>query len=120
MTRPDPLEVTQPREKVRTHLANERTFLAWSRTGLTTIALGLGAAQLLEKRHVGDVALNQLLAATLVLFGLVLVLVGRWRYRQTALGIRDDDWRPHRRMLEVVLLGTLLVAGVSIIFILRG
>ncbi len=32
-----------------THLANERTYLAWFRTGLTTIALGLAAAQLLTR-----------------------------------------------------------------------
>lgn len=106
--------------KIRTHLANERTFLAWSRTGLTAIALGLGAAQLLDRRHLGSVALDQLLAASLVVFGVLLVFVGRWRYRQTAVGIRDDNWRPHRHWLEIVLAGTLVIGSISIAFILRA
>lgn len=106
-----------PRALVRTHLANERTFLAWSRTGFTTIALGLGAAQLLEERRVAGLAINQAIAVTLVLFGLVLVGLGRWRYRQTAIGLRDGNYRTHRRMLEVVLVGTLIVTFASIAFI---
>jgi putative membrane protein len=31
----------------RTHLANERTYLAWLRSGLTAVAVGLGVAKLL-------------------------------------------------------------------------
>lgn len=107
-----------PRALVRTHLANERTFLAWSRTGLTAIALGLGAAQLLEERRVAGVATNQAIAVLLVLFGVVLVVVGRWRYRQTAIGLRDGNYQTHRRMLEVVLVGTFAVAAGAIAFIL--
>ena len=34
-----------PDSRARTHLANERTFLAWLRTGLALIVLGIGAAQ---------------------------------------------------------------------------
>ena len=107
-----------PRALVRTHLANERTFLAWARTGFTAIALGLGAAQLLEERRVAGLPINQAIAIVLVLFGLVLVLVGRWRYRQTAIGLRDGNYRTHRRMFEVVLVGTFVVVAASIIFVL--
>lgn len=105
---------------MRTHLANERTFLAWSRTGLTAIALGLGAAQLLDRHIVAGVALDKLLAASLVVFGFVLIVAGRFRYRQTAIGIRDNSYRTHRRGLEVVLVGTFVVTAISIVFIWKS
>ncbi len=108
-----------PKGKIRTHLANERTFLAWARTGFTTIALGLGAAQLLDTRHAFGIPLDKLLAASLIVFGLLVVLMGRWRYRLTAIGIRDDEYRTHRRGLEVVWVGTLVVAMIAIVFVLE-
>jgi putative membrane protein len=106
-----------PKGKIRTHLANERTFLAWSRTGLTAIALGIAAAQLLDRHTVLGVALDMLLATTLIVFGLLLVLVGRWRYRMTAIGIRDDEYRTHRRGLELVWVGAIVVAAIAIVFV---
>jgi putative membrane protein len=105
--------------QVRTHLANERTFLAWARTGFTVIALGLGAAQLLDQHRVGGIELSRLLGVVLVVFGFVLVVVGRVRYRQTAIGIRDNTYRTHRRGLEVALVGTAVVTIVALAFILR-
>ena len=109
-----------PRALIRTHLANERTFLAWARTGFTAIALGLGAAQLLDSREIAGVDLDQLLAASLIVFGFLVVVTGRYRYRQTAIGIRDGTYRTHRRGLEVVLLGTFVVTLVAIAFVLKS
>lgn len=109
-----------PRALIRTHLANERTFLAWSRTGLTAIALGLGAAQLLDRHEFAGLPLDKLLAASLVVLGAVLVVTGRYRYRQTAIGIRDSTYRTHRRGLEVVLVGTFVVTVISIAFIWKS
>ncbi len=109
-----------PKGKIRTHLANERTFLAWARTGFTAIALGLGAAQLLDSHTLIGVELDKALGAVLILFGSVIVLVGRWRYRMTAIGIRDDEYRTHRRGLEVVWLGMIVVTAISIAFVLKS
>lgn len=109
-----------PKGKIRTHLANERTFLAWSRTGFTAIALGLAAAQLLDSHVLLGVQLDKALAAIFVVFGAMIVLVGRWRYRMTAIGIRDDEYRTHRRGLEILWVGTLLVTAISIAFIAKS
>jgi len=109
-----------PTGKIRTHLANERTFLAWSRTGFTAIALGLAAAQLLDSHELYGFALDKVLAVSLVLFGMVIVLVGRWRYRLTAIGIRDGEYRTHRRGLEIVWVGTVLVTFVAMAFVLKS
>lgn len=106
--------------KIRTHLANERTFLAWSRTGFTAIALGLGAEQLLDPRTVAGIELKGWLAASLIIFGFVLVVLGRLRYRQTAIGIRDNRYQTHRRGLEVIVIGAFIVSLISIAFVLRS
>ena len=71
--------------RARSHLANERTFLAWLRTGLALIVVGIGAAQFLELdrdlipgvRSVSD------FAAMLILVGTLTVIVGRARYMQS-------------------------------------
>lgn len=106
-----------PKGKIRTHLANERTFLAWSRTGFTMIALGLGAAQLLDRHVLVGVALDKLLAIVLVAFGVLIVFVGRWRYRSTAIGINTDEYRTRRRGLEILWIGAIVVAVISVAFI---
>ena len=46
-TRPIDRDMAQPADhdsRARTHLANERTFLAWLRPGLSLVAVGLAAA----------------------------------------------------------------------------
>jgi putative membrane protein len=116
---PDP-PPRRPRTKVRTHLANERTFLAWARTGLTCMALGMGAAQLLDDTTLGSVSLDTALALSLVLFGFMLVVIGRIRYRQTGMGLRTGEYTTHRHMLEVVVIGAALITAIAVLFVLQS
>lgn len=58
----------------RTALANERTLLAYIRTGLAIVAGGFAIAELVR----GDLA--PLAGAALVAVGVVLVLIGVWRF----------------------------------------
>jgi len=67
--------------RARTHLANERTFLAWFRTGVTLIALGLAAGQLLASGTAPG--LVNLLAVTVVIAGIALLIIGRARYERS-------------------------------------
>lgn len=105
--------------KIRTHLSNERTFIAWVQLGLTSIALGLGAAQLLSSDELWGIHLNKLLSAGFVALGLAIVLVGRVRYRQTAIGIEKQSYRPHRRGLDLVLAFIFCLGVVAMLFALR-
>lgn len=107
------------RALIRTHLANERTFLAWLRSGLAAMALGVAAAQLLEAHTWHGVSLTRLLSVVLTVFGGMLVLVGRWRYRQTAGGILDGAYRPHRRVLEIAVVGSIVVMAGALVIIAR-
>lgn len=112
---PNPIE----NASVRTHLANERTFLAWVRTGLTSIALGLAAAQLLDDHRLAGISLTKLLAGLLVLLGVWLGVLGRWRFRQAAIGIRNGSFQPRRRGFEAVIVVLLIVGALSLLVISR-
>ena len=78
-----------PDSRARTHLANERTFLAWFRTGITLVALGLAAAQFLARDVSPGFPLVRGLSTIVILTGAVIVVVGSVRYRE---GRRRIDW----------------------------
>jgi putative membrane protein len=65
----------------RTHLANERTFAAWLRTGLSVSAVGIAVAHLLPEARRPVLSLT--LGSGFVLAGLVLIVFGAWRYGRT-------------------------------------
>ena len=75
-TEPDP----------RFTFANERTFLAWSRTALALVVAGLGIVQLLPP-FPGVPAGRHLLGVPLIVLGAVLAVVayGEWVLSQRAL-----------------------------------
>ncbi len=81
--------------RARTHLANERTFLAWFRTGVTLIALGLAAGQFLARDVAPGVPLVRVLSTILAATGVALVLVGARRYTNGRR--RIDAAEPERR-----------------------
>jgi putative membrane protein len=66
----------------RTHLANERTSMAWWRTGLTSVAVSLGIGKLIP--DVGTTEHRWPYAAigfAYALIGVVLMAYGTWRHR---------------------------------------
>jgi putative membrane protein len=65
-------------------LANERTLLAWVRTGLTLMAAGVAARQFGE-----GVEKHRLVAEALVLLGTTAVVGGGKRYRAADRALRE-------------------------------
>lgn len=68
----------------RVTFANERTFLAWSRTALALIAGGLAVSQFVKRSSAG---LTLAVAVSLIGFGAVMAVVGyrHWMRNQAAL-----------------------------------
>jgi putative membrane protein len=66
--------------RARTHLANERTFLAWLRSGLSLVAVGMAAARFLPLDLVPGVPYVTLFSILLVIAGTVMVIFGAVRY----------------------------------------
>jgi inner membrane protein YidH len=91
--------------------ANERTFLAWSRTALALVVAGLGIVQLLPPFPRVPVG-RHLLGVPLIVLGAVLAIVayGEWVRNQRAL--RRGDPLP-RSVMPWILAAT--IAGMAII-----
>ncbi|WP_250001863.1 YidH family protein [Actinoplanes sp. M2I2] len=74
----------------RFSLANERTFLAWIRTGLALIAGGLGCAQFLPPLPVAH--LREIIAVALLVLGAVVALraVHHWASTERAMRLGEE------------------------------
>lgn len=109
---------------LRDHLANERTFLAWLRTGITIIALGFVVAKfgilLREIRdgratpHVHELTprLGAVVGVALVIVGILTILFAMIRF----LRIRDDLERSVVRLSPLLdILLAVMVGGIAVV-----
>ncbi|MFG1602560.1 YidH family protein [Actinoplanes sp. NPDC049265] len=97
----------------RFSLANERTFLAWIRTGLALIAGGLACAQFLPPLPIAHLR-EGIAVALLVLGGLVaLRAVDHWARTERAMRLKQD--LPRSRFPAV--LAIVVAAGAVILVI---
>ena len=105
-TEPDP----------RFTFANERTFLAWSRTALALVVAGLGVVQLLPPfpgvpwgRHV--------LGVPLIVFGAVVAVVayGEWVKSQRALRLGQPLPRSVMPVIMAVVIAVMAVVSAVVV-----
>jgi putative membrane protein len=101
--------------RARTHLANERTFLAWFRTGLTLIAFGLIGGQFLSREVAGG--LIRVLSTVAVGTGVFLVLVGAQRYASGRALIDTASFRPAGVSIHVATAAALVAGALAILFL---
>jgi putative membrane protein len=100
-TEPDP----------RFTFANERTFLAWSRTALALVVAGLGIVQLLPP-FPGVPAGRHLLGVPLIVLGAVLAVVAYTEWGKNQRALRRGDPLP-RSVMPWILAAT--IAGMAVI-----
>ena len=104
------------------HSANERTFLAWVRTGITVMALGfvierldlfLASLRLAAQDKPGPIpgeAEIHGLSVVLVAFGIVLIVGSSYRFVDVNKAIDDPAERPFRATLMPLGMAALLFA----------
>ncbi|KAI8051198.1 hypothetical protein BDF22DRAFT_610938, partial [Syncephalis plumigaleata] len=99
----------------RDHLANERTFLAWIRTSLSLITVGVAISQLFRLPYVNNESPNggtpldgfrlpttgKILGSLFIGLGILFVLMAAWRYfrAQTAM---THGMFPTSRLLVII------------------
>ena len=89
----------------RDHLANERTFLAWVRTALGFIGLGVFVAKLVETASL----LAEVAGAVLVAYGALVLIYALVRYQRGATLLQSGQFHIARRGPLVLGLVALLV-----------
>jgi putative membrane protein len=104
----------------RTQLANERTYLAWWRTGLTAFAVALGAGKLVPA--LTDVRRwpYAVLGSGFALLGLFFIAYASWRHREIEQAVvRGEFVQPDRRLIwGLALVGCVL--GVLLLVLVVG
>ena len=95
---------------IRTHLANERTFLAWLRSAIVLIGAGVAAVALAG----GDRAIRGFaiaVAVVAVLGGSVLMAWALADYRRNTADINAGTFRPSVKLPALVTLLTIVLAA---------
>jgi putative membrane protein len=103
--------------RVRDHLANERTFLAWMRTGVAIVVFGfaigrfsLAMRQLTELSGHGlrTAGMSVWIGACSIVAGVALVMTGLVRYRKTRTQIDAGNFEPAGFVLDLITVLTVL------------
>jgi len=106
------------------HLANERTFLAWMRTGAAIVVFGFAIGRFsiamrqltaLQGHAVRTAGMSVWLGSFTILAGLALVVAGLVRYRKTRVQLEAGTFEPAGFVLDLITILTvvfgLLLAG---------
>jgi putative membrane protein len=105
----------------RTRLANERTYLAWWRTGLTTFAVSLGAGKLVPELSTGSAWPFEILGVVFAGVGVLFIGYAYVRQKQVDEALARGDYAPFEKRTGFVFaaLGVLLGIG-TIAVVLAG
>src|ERR671939_619274 len=88
----------------RTRLANERTYLAWWRTGLTSIAVSLGAGKVVPQ--LAETSRRwpyELIGAGFAVIGIACIAYGLVRERQVENALLRGEFVPPDRMWTLAM-----------------
>ena len=103
--------------RARDHLANERTFLAWVRTGAAIVVFGFAIGRFsialrqltaLQGHPVHRSGISVWMGATSIVLGVLLVVAGLFRYRQTRDRLDQGKFEPAGFVLVLVTILTVL------------
>jgi putative membrane protein len=103
--------------RARDHLANERTFLAWVRTGAAIVVFGFAIGRFsialrqltaLQGHPVQRSGISVWMGATSIILGVLLVVFGLFRYRKTRDHLDQGKFEPAGFVLDLVTALTVL------------
>ena len=106
-------------ERDRTRLANERTFLAWWRTGLSALTAGLAAAQVVPKlagsTHQWPYTV---LGVALAVLGTLCLAYGQWRRVVVERAVARGEEASETGAVTTVLATIGVLAGIGLIVLI--
>lgn len=107
-------------------LASERTFLAWTRTGLGFIALGVALEKVEAFAAISPTLLHlansrtKLAAGVLVGSGSACVAHGTWRYFNVMQGLREGVFRPNVSGVAIVAAASIGIAVAGSVLVVEN
>jgi putative membrane protein len=99
----------------RTRLANERTYLAWWRTGLTTFAVGLAAGKLVPELSSGAAWPFEALGIAFGLAGVVFISYAYIRQRRVEDALAQNSYAPFESRMAFVFAALGVALGLATI-----
>ena len=106
----------------RTRLANERTYLAWWRTGLATFAVALGAGKLVPELSGGAAWPFELVGTAFGLVGIAMIAYAYVRQKQVEAAVARGGYAPFspRASLIFAAAGVLLGLGTLLVILIES
>lgn len=106
----------------RTLLATERTYLAWWRSGLTALAVGLAAGKLVPELSDGASWPYELLGVAYSLLGIAFIAYAHRRQNAVEAAVRRGEWAPldQRVALFLTVAGVVLGAATIAVVLFAG
>jgi putative membrane protein len=102
----------------RTRLANERTYLAWWRTGLTAFAVGLAAGKLIPELSTGAAWPFELMGTAFVLVGIALIAYAYVRQKQVEDAVAQGGYAPFNPSVSLLFAAVGIVLGLGTIIVI--
>jgi len=109
----EPVDATR-----RTRLANERTYLAWWRTGLAAFAVSLGAGRLVPAVAGGPQGLYSILGVLFGVLGILLIAYGRWRGQEVDNAIAEGRYKRADDRFLTLIAGLASIGGLLLILLI--
>lgn len=103
--------------RARDHLANERTFLAWVRTGAAIVVFGFAIGRFsiamrqltaLQGHPVRTAGISVWMGSFTIIAGVAMVLAGLMRYRKTRVQLDAGRFEPAGFVLDLITILTVL------------
>lgn len=110
-----------PDSRARSLLANERTFLAWIRTALSMLTIGLAAAQFIGRDEVDHIPIVTIFSLVLAGSGLLLTLTAGLQFARARDHINSGSYQSGTTAIVLTLVVSVIAAliGIAIILFLR-
>jgi len=101
----------------RTRLANERTYLAWWRTGLTSFAVSFGAGRLLPELSKGSKWPFEAIGVAFAVVGVAFIVQGFLRQKKIEEALARGEYAPLETGAALVFALVGAVLGVATIIL---
>jgi putative membrane protein len=102
----------------RTRLANERTYLAWWRTGLTALAVSLGAGKLVPALAPGAQWPYTLTGIGFACIGMVFIGYAFLRHRRVEQAISRGEFAPPDERIVAALAAIGVLLGLFVLIVI--